>query len=121
MKKKLFSSLILTFTLVLTACGGDDSEENASGNTDGADGANVEVTATNWDFETDVNTVDAGEVTFTLVNEEGHHGISIEGTDLEIDGEGSSTVTLEPGEYTINCTIPCGEGHEEMTAMLTVQ
>jgi len=120
MKKKLFTTLIFASILVLTACGGNDSEESTGENGDG-DGAEVVVTGTNWDFETDVSTVDAGEVTFTLVNEEGHHAISIDGTDLEINGEGSDTITLEAGEYTIICTMPCGEGHEEMTAMLTVQ
>ncbi|WP_416151151.1 cytochrome C oxidase subunit II [Salipaludibacillus sp. HK11] len=118
MKKKIFSSLIFASILVLSACGGDNESEEASSNS-GA-GETVEITATNWDIETDVTTVEAGEVTFTLVNDEGHHGISIEGTDLTIDGEGSDTVTLEPGEYTIICTIPCGEGHEEMTAVITV-
>ncbi len=121
MKKKLFSTLIFASILVLTACGGDDSEESTGGNGEGGEGAEVVVTGTNWDLETDVSTVDAGEVTFTLENEEGHHGISIDGTDLDIEGEGSDTVTLEAGEYTIICSIPCGEGHEEMTTVLTVQ
>ncbi|WP_332694296.1 hypothetical protein [Halalkalibacter lacteus] len=44
--------------------------------------------------------------------------MAIEGADLKIDGDGEATVTLEAGEYIIYCTIPCGGGHEEMTAKL---
>ncbi|MRG87330.1 cupredoxin domain-containing protein [Salinibacillus xinjiangensis] len=57
-------------------------------------------------------------------NEAGLHGIEIEGTNVKnvkLDKEGSATANLEPGEYTIRCIIPCGEGHGEMTAQLVVE
>ncbi|WP_254434201.1 hypothetical protein [Halobacillus sp. Marseille-Q1614] len=63
----------------------------------------------------------AGEITVNLSNDEGVHGIEIEGTDISIDNEGSATASLEPGEYTIKCNIVCGTGHEEMVSTLIVE
>ncbi|MFZ3579709.1 cytochrome C oxidase subunit II [Virgibacillus sp. DJP39] len=122
MKKFIIGVMFLTLVLFLAACGGDDAasgSEDAS--SDKSSGNTVELVASNWEFAEDSYTVPAGEVTFDLVNEEGFHGIAIDGTDVKIEGEGSATATLEPGEYTINCIVPCGEGHAEMTAQLIVE
>ncbi|MDL4839599.1 cupredoxin domain-containing protein [Aquibacillus rhizosphaerae] len=111
----LFSSLIL----FLAACGGDESANE--GNSDSSSGNTVDLVASNWEFEQDTYKTTAGDITFNLKNDEGFHGIEIEGTDLNIEGEGSATTSLKAGEYTIRCTVPCGEGHEEMTATLIVE
>lgn len=109
--------------LVLAACGGDDST-NGSADTGGGESSasnTVELVTSNWEFDKDSYTVPAGEVSINLVNKEGFHGITIDGTDIAIDGEGSATATLEPGEYKVTCSIPCGEGHAEMTTQLIVE
>ncbi|WP_416149928.1 cytochrome C oxidase subunit II [Salipaludibacillus sp. HK11] len=137
MKNKIIGFMLLALVLVLAACGGnnDVTENESAGNenvaeeTENENGEEeeeasssvVELNASNWDFDQDTYTAEAGEVTINLNNEEGHHGIEIEGTDVVIDGEGSATADLEPGEYRIYCSIPCGEGHDEMEAMLVVE
>ncbi|AOM83597.1 cupredoxin domain-containing protein [Salisediminibacterium beveridgei] len=124
MKKTMISLLLLSLVLILAACGGNDDTteiENESGNGENASSNEVDLVATDWDFDQDSYTAEAGEVTINLTNEEGHHGIKIEGTDVEIDGEGTATADLEPGEYRIYCSIPCGEGHDEMETTLVVE
>ncbi|MEC5424556.1 cupredoxin domain-containing protein [Virgibacillus sp. C22-A2] len=140
MKKSLLATLFLGFILVLAACGSDNSSANETDDTSGADevaeetedtGAsaeettpdnNVTVIATDFDLDQDVYTVKAGEeVKITLINEEGHHGISIDEFGVNLQGEGEATFKPEePGEYTIYCNIFCGEGHALMTATLVV-
>ena len=117
--KKLFiSTILLSLLFVLAACGGH--EDHTSGDTSSPSNT-VELVATNWDFEKDSYTVPAGEVTIKLVNEEGYHGITIDGTDVAINGEGTATASLEPGEYQVICNVPCGDGHAEMVAQLIVE
>lgn len=123
MKKFSIITMFISLLFVLAACGGDDKtsgSEDTSGGTSSASNT-VELVATNWNFEKDSYTVPAGEVTIKLVNEEGYHGITIDGTDVAINGEGTATATLEPGEYKVVCSVPCGDGHEEMTTQLIVE
>ncbi|QGH35471.1 cytochrome C oxidase subunit II [Gracilibacillus salitolerans] len=122
MKKILLGMMTLSLTLVLAACGGDDEgSSNNDGETASGDGETVEIQASNWQFDQEEYTVPAGEVTVSLANEEGFHGIEIEGTDITLDEEGSETATLEAGEYTIRCSIMCGTGHDDMVATLIVE
>ncbi|WP_280772065.1 cytochrome C oxidase subunit II [Salipaludibacillus daqingensis] len=125
MKNKWIAFMFLALALVLAACGGNNDDvteiENNSDSGENASASEVNVTATNWDFDQETYTASAGDVTINLTNEDGHHGIMIDGTDVEIDGEGSATATLEAGEYRIYCSIPCGEGHDEMEATLVVE
>ncbi|MFC4386941.1 cytochrome C oxidase subunit II [Gracilibacillus marinus] len=119
MKKIVFVFMALTLTMVLAACGGDDKD--SGGDAASGDGETVNIKASNWQFDQEEYTVPAGEVTINLANEDGYHGIDVEGTDISIDSEGNATATLEPGEYTIRCNIPCGTGHEDMVATLIVE
>ncbi len=123
MKKLLLGLVTLSLAFVLAACGNGDDEgsSNDSGDTASGDGAVVDITASNWEFDKEEYTVPAGEVTLNLANEEGLHGIEVEGTDIKIDSEGSYSATLDPGEYTIRCSIGCGTGHSDMVATLIVQ
>lgn len=125
MKKKLSLLMFIAVAFVLTACGGDESDDNTTevitGNGESSSSNEVNITASDWDFDQDTYVVEAGETTVNLSNEEGYHGISIDGTDLEIEGDGSEIVDLEPGEYRIWCNIPCGEGHADMEATLVVE
>ncbi|SEM20344.1 hypothetical protein SAMN05192533_101403 [Mesobacillus persicus] len=118
MKKLLVSLFMMVSILALAACGGEES--NGSENSSGAE-STVDLSAKNWEFEQDTYTVPAGEVTFNLKNVEGYHGIEVEGTDVKIDGEGSATATLEPGEYKVKCSIQCGTGHDDMIATVIVE
>lgn len=128
--------IFLGFILVLAACGGNNSSDpvedtdtnNSAGQTDDsssdeATSNNVDIIATNWDFDQDEYIVTAGEeVKLTLTNDEGMHGIVIDGLDIQVDGDGETTFTAtEPGEYSILCSIPCGQGHNDMVSTLIVQ
>ncbi|SEQ95896.1 cytochrome c oxidase subunit 2 [Virgibacillus subterraneus] len=126
MKKGLLAVLALGLILFLAACGGSDSGD--PGNEDDSSSASaasneLNITASNFDFDQDEYTVTAGEeVAVSLTNEEGMHGISIDEFDVKIEGEGEATFTPEePGEYTIYCNIPCGEGHADMQTTLVVE
>lgn len=104
----------------LAACGGgDDSTEGTEG---GGGGDNtVAIEASNWQFDQTEYKVPAGDVTFDFKSAEGYHGLQVNGTDVKIDGEGTKTVNLKAGEYTIQCSVPCGEGHADMQAKLIVE
>lgn len=141
MKKFMMLMLLLALSVVLAACGssddkGADSNPPATTDSDDSTDANdatdagdatgsaaseVTIEASNWDFDQEVYTVKAGEVTITLSNTEGMHGIQILDTDVAINGNDSVTATLEPGEYDIICSIPCGTGHADMLAKLVVE
>ncbi|ADU30574.1 cytochrome c oxidase subunit II [Evansella cellulosilytica] len=120
MVKIFLTGLFVFIMLVTTACGGNENGVS-SNNTETREGSEITVVATNWDFDQETYTVPAGEVTVNLVNEEGFHGIKIDDTSISIEGEGSYTASLEPGEYRIWCSIPCGEGHDVMEATLIVE
>lgn len=50
------------------------------------------------------------------------HGIAIDESEINIEEVGEATLTPEePGEYMIYCSVPCGEGHDDMNVMLVVQ
>ena len=129
MKKSILATLFLSLILVLAACGGSDESsegstdsENDSGSTSEAT-TTLDVTATNFEFNKEAYTVPAGEeVTVSLTSKEGTHGLEIKDTDVNIQGEGEATFTIdEPGEYTIRCSVPCGEGHSDMVSTLIVK
>lgn len=123
MKKFLLTLATLSLVLFLAACGGgeeDTSSDDGSEPTSG-DSSTVDITATNWEFDQEEYTAPAGEVTVKLTSEEGFHGIQVEGTDIEIEQDGTASGNLEPGEYTIICSVPCGAGHDDMVSTLIVE
>ncbi|MDX8047456.1 cytochrome C oxidase subunit II [Gracilibacillus sp. S3-1-1] len=122
MKRLIFLMTTVTLAVVLTACGENKEKASAEVEPEQAteDSEVVEVKAYNWEFDQEEYTVPAGDVTVTLINEEGYHGIEVEGTNIVLSDEGSATANLEPGEYTIKCSIPCGVGHHDMVATLVV-
>lgn len=130
MSKKILMSMLLGLILVLTACGGSGdtgsdagSEETTEENSSDGSGDSLDISATNFEFDQSEYTVESGEeVTMNLTNEEGAHGIAIDEFDVSMDTEGSTTFTPdEPGEYTIQCSVPCGEGHNDMESTLIVE
>jgi|SRR5690625_3802886 len=137
LRKSILATIFLGLILVLAACGGSNSDGDTNADTDNSTDVtedsgspenstannDFEIIATNWDFDQDEYIVQAGEeVNVTLVNEEGMHGIAIDGLDVDIQGDGEATFTpTEPGEYKIYCNIPCGQGHSDMVSTLIVQ
>lgn len=137
MKKGILVTILFGLILALAACGGGNSDSNTTKT--GQDAAeetestssseepvinnDFEIKATNFEFDQAEYTVKAGEeVKISLVNDEGMHGISIDDLDVNIEGDGEATFTPEePGEYTIYCNIPCGQGHSDMVSTLIVQ
>jgi cytochrome c oxidase subunit II len=117
----VFTACLLFF--ILTACGAQE-DSGQEDNSTAESSETVVIKAMNWQFDKEEYEAGAGDVTVELKNEEGNHGIVIvgadNGSDLVISGSGSKTVTLEPGEYEIQCNIPCGPGHEEMVSTLVV-
>ena len=125
MKRNLLFTLLLGVVLVLAACSGNNSDQQSESGSkeDSAPASQIDITASNFEFDQDEYIVNAGEeIKVTLTNAEGMHGIAIDGLDVSIEGEGEVTFTPdEPGEYTIYCNIPCGQGHDEMKSTLVVQ
>ena len=133
MKRSILVTLFLSLILVLAACGGDDNSgttdndvDNSTEETESSEGTTsneIEIKASNFELNPSEYMVNAGEkVKLTLTNVEGMHGISIDELDVSIEGDGEAVFTPEePGEYTIYCNIPCGEGHSDMVATLIVQ
>ncbi|HLS10085.1 cytochrome C oxidase subunit II [Lentibacillus sp.] len=125
MKKGLLVLLALGIVLFLAACGGGDSDsaEADDSSSEAASGNEINLNGTNFSFGQDEYTVPAGEeVTISLTNEEGMHGAAIDEFDVNIEEGDEATFTPEePGEYTIYCSIPCGNGHEDMTSTLVVE
>ncbi|QUW23356.1 cupredoxin domain-containing protein [Sporosarcina sp. Marseille-Q4063] len=128
MKKWLLTSILLSVLLVLAACGGKDTSDESGmvDNTGSSEDANasteINITGKNFEFDQAEYTVKAGEqVKIIYKNDEGMHGIAIDGLDVDIKGDGEASFTpTEPGEYTIYCNIPCGAGHADMKSTLIV-
>lgn len=131
MKKSLLALIALAFVLILAACGGtsedqaegDDAAGDSSASEETSAGNALDVTASNFEFDQAEYTVKAGEeVSISFANEEGMHGFAIDEFDVNIEGDGDATFTPdEPGEYTIYCSIPCGQGHDDMKSTLIVE
>lgn len=125
MKRGLLVTLFLSLTLILAACGGSEqsSTDDSGNNQDEAISNTLDVKADNFTFGKEKFVVQSGEeVKVNFSNKEGMHGFAIDNFDVNIKGEGSATFTpTEPGEYEIYCSVPCGEGHEDMTATLVVK
>lgn len=74
-------------------------------------------------FNEDVFTVAAGQtVLIKYANKSGFHSAKIDEFNIDLSQNlPEATLTFDtPGEYTIYCNVPCGEGHAVMTAKLVV-
>jgi len=123
LKKKLLIFLLLSLTVILAACGGNDEASEPKDESASNSNSEIEVTATNFEFNQPEYTVQSGdEVKINLSNADGSHGIAIDEFDVDIQGDGEATFTPDkPGEYTIYCNIPCGQGHDDMQSKLIVE
>lgn len=125
MRKNILFALFLGVVLILAACSGDNTDQqvDSSSQEESPTANKVEIVASNFQLDPVEYTVNVGEeVKISLTNDEGMHGIAIDEFDVNIQGDGEATFTPdEPGEYTIYCNIPCGQGHAEMISTLIVQ
>ena len=130
--------LVVADSLGLAACGGDDDDESESAattapteeTTAGGGGETVDLTATDFKFNPDDPTVNAGDVTFKVTNDgQTAHNLEVEGPngEAEIEGDvqpgdsGEVNVDLsEPGKYEFYCPV---SNHKElgMVGEVTVQ
>jgi plastocyanin len=111
---------------VTAACGGGSSEPSYTVPAD-ADLVVRAVPTIRWD--NDEYTAPAGEISVFLANEDNVKHIMVILKDDKVVGDfelvvnkrgdtASGTITLEPGEYRVYCTIP---GHSSMDSSLTVR
>jgi len=124
MKKIAAAILMGLFVFVLAACGssGNNGSGGGAASPDVSPEAEVVIKASNWKFDQEQYQIPKDTpVKLTLVNEQGVHGIEIQGLKVELGpGKESAVVQLKEGEYTIRCSIQCGTGHAQMVAKLVV-
>lgn len=121
-------SLALVMVFVLAACGNSDKKSDNGGSdnnkksSDTSQATTLNVTATNWKFNKDTFNVPANKkITINFESKEGSHGFDIEGTDINIKDKGKETITFKPGTYKVHCSIPCGQGHQDMLAKIVAK
>ncbi|WP_159882729.1 cupredoxin domain-containing protein [Paenibacillus puerhi] len=127
MKKWIVSLSAIALIAVMTGCGAK-SEPAATpasgGQASSGAGQEVKLIASNFEFDQKEYKVKKGEeVTFTLENKAGLHGVAITGLKVDLKGDKlSATVTPDKaGTYDIICNIPCGSGHVSMKSKLIVE
>ena len=147
MKKAAVALVLILASLALVACGGGDGnsetatntettqESNAGGEAEGGSAGSANAISFEADpacglaYTADKVTAKAGKDTIDFSNPqplmhdvaiEDSSGKTIAHTEVIAEGTDSTTVELEPGEYTFYCTVP---GHREggMEGTLTVK
>lgn len=139
MKKWMITTVAIGLIFALSACGTKEqpqaSQPAANGSTaaqptaGGAAGSSassqqINLIATNYAFDQKEYKVKKGqEVTFTLENQQGLHGIAINGLNVNLDNKNKTATVIvdKEGSYDIICSIPCGSGHMSMRAKLIVE
>ncbi|MDD5623777.1 MAG: cupredoxin domain-containing protein [Candidatus Peribacteraceae bacterium] len=104
---------------------------NGSGATKSSNGNGqarvVRVEAANWAFTPDLITAQVGEkVTIELVGVSGMHALAVPalGINLAVDPGQTARVDLptdKAGTFEFHCSIPCGEGHKDMTGEIVIE
>lgn len=119
--KAAFALIVPALALALSACGGNqDSAEPEESMTPSQQ---LVVKASNWHFDQAEYTIPKDTpVEIKLVNEQGAHGLKINGTKVKLTGgKTSKVVKLAAGTYEMQCATVCGTGHLNMTAKLIVE
>ncbi|MBJ6359805.1 cytochrome C oxidase subunit II [Paenibacillus sp. GCM10012307] len=84
----------------------------------------LKLKASNYEFDQAEYKIEKGsKVKLLLQNTNGIHGVAIESMNVTLtkDNPSAEVEFNEPGTYPIHCSIPCGEGHLEMKAVIVVQ
>ena len=127
MKKIIILVLFLTVTAIaIIGCSGGDKETAVileDGAAEAAGASELNLVATNWQFDQQEYVVKEGEpIKLSLNNAEGMHRVNIRGIGIDLaEGETVTFKPLKAGTYTIICSFPCGTGHSKMNAKLIVQ
>lgn len=139
MKKCKISTVAIGLILLLSACGtkgqpqaspptagGSTAAQQAAGGAAGGSSSSrqIHLIATNYAFDQKEYKVKKGqEVTFTLENKQGLHGVAINGLNVNLDNKNKTAAVIadKEGSYDIICSIPCGSGHMSMRAKLIVE
>jgi cytochrome c oxidase subunit 2 len=134
-KSGFFLALIaLATTLSLSACGNNDTNDNASPTSTASAPASpaaggggvqeVTINASNWKFEPgDIKAKVGDTLKLTLKNAQGSHGIESDdalGIKLK-NGETQEVKLDKAGVYEFHCSIQCGQGHNDMTGSIVVE
>jgi cytochrome c oxidase subunit 2 len=133
MKKWILTlGLVVGASMIISACGGGNSD---SGGSNGGSGSGTEqsastgetksftIKATNWAFEPTEIRVNKGDtVEIKLVNEDGYHEVEIKGYGKTIkDNETVKFTADKTGEFEFICSVFCGTGHDDMIGKLIVE
>ena len=122
------SVVLLTFTLVLSACGGGAEQGKIAGRSGGepaADARLIEVEANNFSFDPDTLRAQVGEeLALSLHSVDNSHDFAIDGLGRIADVAGDETTTQglridDAGKYVFYCTIP-GHRAAGMEGTITV-
>lgn len=124
MKSYIKWFLLSAVLSVLIACSADvfGPIEGRAATSSQPNAVELNIVADNWEFDQEEYTVNSGEaINFILNNERGYHEIRIHSLGIEIKpGQDNQYVILEPGEYMLECSVPCGKGHLTMKSKLIV-
>ncbi|WP_028551097.1 cupredoxin domain-containing protein [Paenibacillus sp. UNC451MF] len=131
MKKLIVLAVAVCLVFALSACGKKEEAtapapaSNAASGTASTGASNdLKLVASNFKFDQAEYKVKKGQdITVTLENKEGMHGVEIKGLNVKLDGS-TKTKTFKAdkeGTYDIICTVPCGSGHINMKSKLIVE
>jgi uncharacterized cupredoxin-like copper-binding protein len=131
MRRHLFASAALASALLLSACGGGDTDATSAGSdtsTDSAASGGVTIVATEFAYDPGDFSLPADEAVDLTLDNQGvvEHDIVVEELDdreLVYAGPGESvteSVTVPAGTYTFYCSIP-GHRSSGMEGTLTVE
>jgi cytochrome c oxidase subunit 2 len=89
-------------------------------------GNNLKIVASNYKFDQPQYTVKAGStMKVALSLKEGIHEVHIAGSGVDVKltkAAPSQEIKFDkPGEYIVQCVLPCGPGHPDMKSKLIVQ
>ncbi|CAM3832515.1 cytochrome C oxidase subunit II [Cohnella lubricantis] len=114
--------IVLALAAALSACGGGNNDSTAPEESM-TPSQQLVIKASNWQFDQPEYTIPKDTpVEIKLVNEQGAHGLLIEGANVKLHGgKWSKVVKLAAGTYEIKCATVCGTGHLTMTSKLIVQ
>ena len=108
---------LITLTLIIPAASAQDNTQQP---------VEIHIKARRFGFEPSKITIRKGEpAKLVLVSEDVDHGFAIEefGINVKVPAKQTTSVEFTPdraGRFTIQCTVYCGEDHDNMTAELLV-
>lgn len=82
----------------------------------------IDLSAKNFEFNPAQVQAKVGDtIRFTMSNESGLHGIALDEYGMNLkEGETYEFIATEAGEFQFYCSIPCGQGHDNMFGILAI-